>query len=94
MSYSFRVQAADKLSAKDAVFAKVDELVVSQAVHAHDRDAILANAYSAVDLLADNDTKDVAVAFNGYMVWSGAAGAEEFSVVSVCATASFAERAA
>lgn len=70
MSYSFGVKAPNKAAAKEAVAAKFDEVVASQPVHARDRAAVLANANAIIDLLADDDTKDVAVSCNGYVSWN------------------------
>jgi hypothetical protein len=71
MSYSFGVRASNKAAAKEAVAAKFDEMAASQPIHARDRAAALANANAVIDLLADDDTKDVAVSCNGYLSWNG-----------------------
>lgn len=70
MSYSFGVKAPSKAEAKEAVAAKFDEIVGQQPVHARDRAAVLANATAVIDLLADDDTKDVSVLCNGYVSWN------------------------
>jgi hypothetical protein len=72
MSYSFNIKAISKAAAMAAVASKVDEIVATQPIHARDRPAILANANSIIDLLADDDTKDVSVSCNGYVTWNGA----------------------
>lgn len=70
MSYSFGIQASDKEAAKQAVAAKFDEMVLPhQPIHQRDRAAVLANAGAAIDLLADDDSKDIAVSCNGYLSW-------------------------
>jgi hypothetical protein len=96
MSYSFGIKAADKAAAKEAVAAKFDsEVVAHQPVHVRDRAAVLANVGSVIDLLADDDTKDIMVSVNGYVSWGATVdGTEQFSTVSVSATASYATRAA
>jgi hypothetical protein len=71
MSYSFNIKAATKAVAKEAVAAKFDEQVAQQPIHARDRAAVLANANTVIDLLADDDTKDVSVSCNGYLSWNG-----------------------
>lgn len=71
MSYSFGVKAPTKAAAKEAVAAKFDEIVGQQPIHARDRAAVLANANTVIDLLADDDSKDVAVSCNGYLSWNG-----------------------
>lgn len=71
MSYSISAKAGTKELAKAAVALKFDEIVSSQPIHARDRAAILANAGAAIDLLADDDTKDIAVSCNGSVIWNG-----------------------
>lgn len=71
MSYSFNVRAANKEAAKAAVAVKFDEMIAAgQPMHARDRAAALANANAVIDLLADDDTKDLVVSLNGYVSWS------------------------
>ncbi|UIF87971.1 hypothetical protein [Cupriavidus sp. UYPR2.512] len=67
MSYSFRVLAAGKDEAKAAVEVEFDKVVGSQPVHARDRAAVLANANAVIDLLDDDDAKDVSVTCGGYV---------------------------
>lgn len=95
MSYSFNVKAPTKAAAKEAVAAKFDEVVTSQAVHARDRAAVLANAGAVIDLLADNDSKDIVVSCNGYVSWMSGASAEDAALTSaaVSASAGYADRA-
>lgn len=86
MSYSFQVKAATKAEAKAAVEAKFDEIISQQPIHARDRAAVLANANAVIDLLADDDTKDVSVSCNGYLSWSGeGAFTPETAAVGSCA---------
>lgn len=72
MSYSDSAQAATKELAKAAIATKVDAIVASQPIHARDKAAILANANTVIDLLADDDARDVRVNINGYLTWNGA----------------------
>ncbi|MCK1669452.1 hypothetical protein [Bradyrhizobium sp. 153] len=69
MSYSFQVTAPTKAAAKAAVAAKLDEVVASQAIHARDKAAALANANAAIDLLVDDASSHVAVSCNGCVGW-------------------------
>lgn len=69
MSYSFTVRAPSKAAAKDAVSAKFDEVIAIQPIHARDKAAALANAGTVIDLLADDDTRDVSVSVAGYVGW-------------------------
>lgn len=91
MSYSLRIKAATKDLAKQAVADEFDKMVANQPIHARDRAAVLANANAAVDLLADDDSQDVVVSFNGYVCW-GAGEAQPLNQVSVCCVASLAAR--
>lgn len=89
MSYSFSIRAANKTAAKAAVAAKFAEIVRDQPVHARDNAAVLANAGAVIDLLADDDSKDIIVNCNGYVSWSDGAGPADakFSTVSVACAA-------
>jgi hypothetical protein len=95
MSYSFGIKAANKAAAKEAVAAKFDEIVVQQPMHARDYAAILANTNATIDLLADDDTKDIAVSCNGYLSWGGTGEVSDASPIgtaSISCTASNAHR--
>lgn len=83
MSYSFSAKAANKAAAKEAVAAKFDEMVVHQPVHAHDRAAALTNANTVIDLLVDNDSKDVFVSCHGSVGWTGNEADAQFNSVNV-----------
>lgn len=94
MSYSFNVKAADRSAAKSAVEAKFDEVISQQPIHARDRAAVLANASAVIDLLGDDDTKDVSVSCNGYVSWaSGGVDDANFNSTSVACSAGHANRA-
>lgn len=69
MSYWFNVRAASKAAAKDAVSAKFDEVVVAQPIHVRDKAAALASAASVIDLLADNDPREISVSVSGSLQW-------------------------
>lgn len=73
MSYSFSIRAASKAEAKDQVAAKMAGVVESQAVHAKDRDQAVAAASAFIDVLDDDESKDVTVSMNGYLSgnWAG-----------------------
>jgi hypothetical protein len=54
---------------------------------------IEANAHAVIDLLADNDSKDVAVSCNGYVSWtSGTVEEAQLSSASISASAGYADR--
>jgi hypothetical protein len=93
MSYSFSVKAKSKAAAKDAVAAKFDEVTAAQPVHVRDRTAVLSNADAVIDLLADDDTKDVTVSCNGYVSWpSGNAEDAQFNSASIGCAAGHSNR--
>lgn len=84
MSYSFTITAPNKSDAKIAIEKHFDEQVIAwQPVHARDRSAVLSNAKSAIDLLADRPDMDVRVDCDGYVSWTtdeNAFGAVRISV--------------
>lgn len=92
MSYSLAVKAATKELAKQAVQVEFDKMVALQPIHSRDRAAALANANTVIDLLADDDTKGIAVSFNGYVSW-GAGDDQPLSTVSVSCAANHTARA-
>jgi len=65
MSYSFNVRAASKAAALAAVSVELDKVVTQQPVHAADRAAAEAAAVAQVNLLVDDDTRDVSVSVSG-----------------------------
>jgi DNA polymerase/3'-5' exonuclease PolX len=94
MSYSFSVKAANKELAKQAVAAEFEKIIGYQPVHTRDCAAVLANANAVIDLLGDDETKDVAVSCNGYLSWAtGTAEEAKFCSVNITCYASHADRA-
>ena len=94
MSYSFQVKAPTKVAAKEAVAAEFEKIVGYQPMHVRDRDAVVANASAVIDLLADDESKDVGVSCNGYLSWStGTVEDPKFSSVNITCYASHADRA-
>lgn len=71
MSYSFNIVAASKDQAKAALPAKFDEVIATQSIHKRDRDAAIANAVAAIDLLTDAAPEGCSVSVNcsGYVGW-------------------------
>lgn len=94
MSYSFVIKAASAALALAAVEAKFDEIVASQPIHANDKAQVLANAKSAIDFIAVDETRDVSVSVNGYLSWSGNTEEEghKFTSASFSASASLCPR--
>lgn len=73
MSYSFNVRGANKAEAKTKVAAKLTEAAAAQSCHARDQQQAQAVADAFIDLLADDDSKDVVVSMNGSLMgkWTG-----------------------
>lgn len=95
MSYSFSIKAATKAEAKVEVAAFFDnQVIANQPVHARDRAAVLANASAVIDLLADDETKDIQISGNGYVSWSvtGDQSKVPLHTVAITASASHANR--
>lgn len=72
MSYSFEFAASTKGDAKARVAAELDTVVAAQPVHVKDRNAALAAAHAFIDLLVDDDTKDIRVSMHGSVCYSWA----------------------
>lgn len=93
MSYSFCVKTPTKDEAKTAVAKYFDErIIASQPIHARDRAAVLANVSATIDLLADDDTKDVQVSGNGYVNWTVTPDPMPLVAVSISSSASLVTR--
>lgn len=74
MSYSIGVRAASKAEAKQALADKFDTTVMPhQKVHAKDRDQALAAAAAFIDLLPEDESKDLSVSMSGSLSgdWQG-----------------------
>lgn len=67
MSYSFSIRAATKAAAILAVAAAFDQANAQQPCHKLDREQALGAATSFINLLPEDDTRDVAVSMNGYV---------------------------
>lgn len=89
MSYSYTVRAATAALALAAVSAKFDEIVAQQPTHAKDKDAVLANAKNAVEILEVDESRDVLVSGSGFVSWStDEDGQPKFSSVNIATSAS------
>jgi len=73
MSYSFQVRAATKALAKQKVADEFTKAIACQACHNRDKDQALAAANAFIDLVDDDDAKDVAVRMSGSLCgrWEG-----------------------
>jgi hypothetical protein len=65
MSYSFTVHAHDKASAKTMIADELKQIVAKQGVHSADFEQAGAAADAFVDLLDDDDTRDVTAKVSG-----------------------------
>lgn len=74
MSYSIFARAATKPELKDALAAKMAEVVAQQEVHATDQKQTLEVANAFIDLLKlePNDEQEYRVNMNGYLSWTDA----------------------
>jgi hypothetical protein len=95
MSYSHGVRAANKAEAKAAIAQKMAETAMQQPCHAADKDQAIAAASAFIDILPDDDSKDVVVSMNGPLsgLWVGHT-IERISSSAVSVTACLADRQA
>lgn len=77
MSYSFTAKGDTRDAAKANVAAKFDEVIAGQASHVADREAVLAAAGSAIDLVhrEPGEGEQILVNMHGSIggTWSGSA---------------------
>lgn len=73
MSYSFQVRGANKEEAFAMVTDKMREVASHQACHERDKHLALNAAKAFIDILADDETKDVIVVMSGSLTgqWQG-----------------------
>lgn len=73
MSYSFNVRAPSKALAKEMTSTKLDEVAVSQPPHQKDKGAAQAACNAFIDILDEDETRDVIVHVNGSLSgnWEG-----------------------
>lgn len=71
MSYSFGVRGATKTDAIAKVAAELDKVVTSQPIHSTDRAQAQAAAEAFINVIPDDETKDVYVSVRGSVGWQG-----------------------
>jgi copper(I)-binding protein len=73
MSYSFSIRAATKAAAKAALAQRMAATAVAQACHARDLVPAINAGGAFIDLLADDESKDVVVNMSGSLMgkWEG-----------------------
>lgn len=82
MSYSFSLRAATKAEAKEKIAVQMATIVEQQPVHAKDVDQAKATANAFVDMLQDDESRDVMVHMNGSVGWTGDLGTESCLISS------------
>ena len=91
MSYSFTVKVSRKADVEQAVREEFSKVIAQQPIHEKDQEQAVAAANSMVNVLADDDTKDVRVSVNGYLSWQDH-GEKRIMSASVSTTASLHDR--
>lgn len=73
MSYSFTFKAANKAEAKAKVATELDKVAQGQSCHERDKHQAQAAAGAFIDLLVEDETKDVFVSMSGSLTgsWTG-----------------------
>lgn len=96
MSYSFSIRAATKADAKASVASKMAEVVQNQPTHAHDQPRVCACAAAFIDLLADDESKDIVVSVYGSLGWRGSYGTDpancSFTSANISVTANLVDK--
>ncbi len=75
MSFSFPARAATKAALKLVIAAELDKVVAAQPAHAVDQDQIQAAAGAYVDVVAEDEGKDLLAHVNG-SIWQSEAGVQ------------------
>jgi hypothetical protein len=65
MTYSFNIKADNKANAVDQVRARMRDLAAKQPVHNKDQLHVVATVKTFIDMLQDDDERDVQVSVNG-----------------------------
>jgi hypothetical protein len=77
MSYSFQFSAADKSAARIRAAQEFQLVADMQPVHAQDRGPALSALDAYLDLLADDDTRDIQVTVNGSVSYAYEQGMDQ-----------------
>ncbi len=84
MSYSFNVRAANKPAAIQAVAAELEKVAERMPEHKQDIGAALSAANQQINLLADDSNRDIVVACNGYLSWTGSVADNNMTITGAC----------
>lgn len=87
MSYSISVKGGTKAEALHNVRMQFREILHGQPIHTKDHDQAVAAAEAMINVLADDDTKEVRVQISGSLSWQGDTGKERISSANVSASA-------
>lgn len=71
MSYSISANGASKAEVKKALSAQLAEVAGRDVAHAADINQAEAAANSFIDVLPEDESKDIAVSVSGNISWSG-----------------------
>lgn len=73
MSYSFTIRALTKAAAAAAVTEKMAEVAAAQQCHKRDEQQAVATAHAFIDLLDEDETREVSVSMSGSIAgnWQG-----------------------
>jgi hypothetical protein len=87
MSYSISARGDTKDAALKSVHDQLHNMVGQQPIHSKDLDHAIRAARSMVDVLDDDDTKDVRVSVSGSLAWNGKEGYEKITSANVSVSA-------
>lgn len=95
MSYSFSVKASNKAEAKAKVADELDKAAQGQSCHERDKHQAQAAADAFIDLLVEDETKDIFVSMSGSLMgsWAGS-DVTRITGASVSVNAGLAEKSA
>lgn len=91
MSYSFSVRGSNKSEALQKAKDEFDRVVQTQPAHQADRDQAIAATEAFVNVLTDDDTKDIALNVTGSVSWRDADG-KQITSAGVSVWAGLADR--
>ncbi|MES2972372.1 MAG: hypothetical protein V4757_02130 [Pseudomonadota bacterium] len=94
MSYSFNVRGTTKAIAKQLIATALAGVVAQQPVHAADVKPAQAAADAQIDLLQNDESKDVVVYVSGSLGWNGPMEDANFSSANVSVNAGLQPREA
>lgn len=82
MSYSFSVVVSSKEEAKVRVGEELAAVIVAQPIHQKDAEQAQAATESIIALLADDSSRNITIAVNGWLGWEGDQSAPDCRITS------------